>query len=203
MDRGRPDDPGAPDSWPDPAAGLWRPGGADSDDAAPTEVWPRHTADNWPRQDEATTRVDGPSGHHGGPGDPARPPEPAHPPLRRLTPARLKPIVQERRNGFWGLATGTVLFVMVAAGSAEYVSTAVRFAEHVVFWALVGVAALVSVHREHRYGWEPKPRWPWAFAAVAGTLTAEVLALTAGSAVVIVGSLITLALLLFLVLMFG
>ncbi|MDA8371415.1 MAG: hypothetical protein M0026_16335 [Nocardiopsaceae bacterium] len=146
-------------------------------------------------------------------------PEPAHPPaearptedpapaagepFRREVPARRKSIPAPRDRGHWRLITVTVMCTMVIGGSADYVSPGTRASAHVVFWAVIALAALVALYREQRNSWEPSPRWPWPAAAVAGTLTAEFLIATVGSPAIIVGSVVLLVLGLFLVLMFG
>ena len=123
--------------------------------------------------------------------------------FRRTTPARLREIPDERGRGYWRMATGTVLYTMVVGGMADYVDPSVRVVAHLVFWALIALAFGVTAARERRNGWSPEPRWPWAVAAVGGALAAEVLVLAFGSPAVIVGSLILLALGLFILMLAG
>nr|WP_156001818.1 hypothetical protein [Streptomonospora sp. PA3] len=150
------------------------------------------------------------------PADPQPPPqEPATEPagderapvaaerFRRAERARRKAIPAFDRRRHWRLWISTVLFVMVTAGSADYITPATRAGWHVAFWALLGLAAVAAVFRERRNGWEPSPRWPWPAAAVAGTIAAEVLVATVGSPAVIAGSVVVGGIGLFLVMMFG
>ncbi|MBB4929696.1 hypothetical protein F4561_000516 [Lipingzhangella halophila] len=123
--------------------------------------------------------------------------EPAAERFRRSTRARTRPIPDLPKRGYWGLATGTVLFVMVVGSVGDYTELLGRLPGHVVFWSLVGLGALASVHRERRNEWQSAARWPWPTAAVAGSVVAEVLALNVGSVAVITGSLIVLGLGLF------
>src|SRR5690606_35855461 len=58
------------------------------------------------------------------PREPA-PPTPARD-FRRTTPAKLKTIRPERPKGRWGLISGTGLYVMCSAGSADYLPVSVR-----------------------------------------------------------------------------
>ncbi|MEU0490991.1 hypothetical protein ABZ249_17325 [Nocardiopsis sp. NPDC006139] len=139
---------------------------------------------------------------------PPPPPEPEPRPMaaerfRRTTPARLRDIPVERGHGYWRLATGTVLYVMVVGGMADYTEPSARIVAHLLFWALIALAFGVTVARERRNGWSPEARWPWAAAAIGGAMAAEVLVLAFGSPAVIVGSLILLGLGLFVLMLAG
>jgi hypothetical protein len=124
--------------------------------------------------------------------------------FRRSTPARVKLMPAERGNGaYWRLGVLTALFVMYTGSAADYVSTGTRAWGHLVFWAVVAGAALAAAYRERRNAWTPAPRWPWPAAAVAGTVTAELLVAVAGSPAVLVGSVVLLGVGLLLVMMFG
>ncbi|MBB6173536.1 hypothetical protein HNR23_003596 [Nocardiopsis mwathae] len=123
--------------------------------------------------------------------------------FRRATPARSKAIPALQTRHRWRLVAGTVLFVMFLGSWADYIEEVTRVYWHLAFWALVGIAAAVTVHRERRNDWEATARWPWAAAALGGSLAAELLIATLGSPIIMVGSVILLALGLFLVLMFG
>ncbi|WP_160051652.1 hypothetical protein [Nocardiopsis sp. FR26] len=123
--------------------------------------------------------------------------------FRRTTPARLKAIPPQRGGGHWRLLAGTLTYVMVVGGMADYVEPRTRALAHLVFWLLTGLAFLVALAREHRYGWEPGPRWPWLAGAFGGALLVEVLVLTVGSPVIITGSLILLGLALFVLMLVG
>ncbi|MCY9785915.1 hypothetical protein KIK06_18655 [Nocardiopsis sp. EMB25] len=123
--------------------------------------------------------------------------------FRRTTPARRKPIPARRSGGYWRLAFGTVAYVMVVGGMADYVDPQTRALGHLAFWALIGLAMFVSVSRERRHGWEPAPRWPWPAGALGGAVAVEILVVAVGSPAVIVGSLILLGLALFVLLLFG
>ncbi|WP_116246098.1 hypothetical protein [Nocardiopsis sp. FIRDI 009] len=123
--------------------------------------------------------------------------------FRRTTPARRKAIPARRAGGYWRLASGTVTYVMVVGGMADYVDPRTRALGHLVFWTLIGLAALVSVGREHRHGWDPAPRWPWLAGALGGAAAVEILVVAVGSPTIIVGSLILLGLALFVLLLFG
>ncbi|RNL82887.1 hypothetical protein EFW17_18085 [Halostreptopolyspora alba] len=105
------------------------------------------------------------------------------------------------KRGHWGLTIGTVLFVMVLGGMGDYTDPLVRLPGHVVFWSLVSLGLLATVHRERRNGWEPAARWPWLTAAVAGPVAAELLALNVASGVVVTVSLILLGLGVFVLLL--
>ncbi|GAA2011094.1 hypothetical protein GCM10009799_44120 [Nocardiopsis rhodophaea] len=134
--------------------------------------------------------------------------EDAEPPLaaerfRRATPARRKAIPVEPTRHHWRLVTATVLFVMFLGSWADYIEEVTRAFWHLAFWGLIGVAAVITAYRERRNDWEPTPRWPWAAAALGGSLGAELLIATVGSPTVMIGSVIVLGLGLFLVLMFG
>ncbi|TQN30298.1 hypothetical protein FHX37_0170 [Haloactinospora alba] len=123
--------------------------------------------------------------------------------FHRQTRARSKQIPALRQQRPWRLLVVTVLFVMAVGSWAEAVSPLVRAFAHVGFWAALALAALATVYRERRNGWPPAARWPWPTAAVLGTILAEVLVLTVGPSTVMVGSVVVLALGLFLALMFG
>ena len=114
--------------------------------------------------------------------------------FRRTTRARNKVIRAERGRGFWHLAIGTVFYVMVVGGMADYVEPGVRIGAHLVFWLLIGLGFWIAVARERRHDWGPRPRWPWAAAALGGAVAVELLILTMGSPMIIVGSVILLAL---------
>ncbi|MFV2196519.1 hypothetical protein [Nocardiopsis sp. LOL_012] len=121
--------------------------------------------------------------------------------FRRTTPARRRPIPPRRSGGHWRLLFGTVVYVMVVGGMADYTEPGTRALGHLVFWSLIGLALLVAVVREERHGWEPAPRWPWMAAALGGASAVEVLVPLTGSPAVIVGSLILLGLGLFVVML--
>lgn len=123
--------------------------------------------------------------------------------FRRTTPARRRSIPARRAAGHWRLLGGTVLYVMAVGGSADYTEPGVRVLGHLVFWALVVLGLLVALGRERRHGWAPGPRWPWAAAALGGTLLVEVLVLAVGSPAIIVGSVIALGLFLFVLMLVG
>ncbi|MBQ1081220.1 MULTISPECIES: hypothetical protein [unclassified Nocardiopsis] len=114
--------------------------------------------------------------------------------FRRTTPARSKVIPVERSRGFWRLATGTVFYVMIVGGMADYVDPGLRIAAHLGFWLLIGLAFLVATARERRHDWAPRPRWPWIAAALGGAVTAEVLIVVLGSPAIIIGGVVLLAL---------
>jgi len=135
------------------------------------------------------------------PREPA-PPTPARD-FRRTTPAKLKTIRPERPKGRWGLISGTGLYVMCSAGSADYLPVSVRLVGHVLFWLALGAALLVTLQRERAHGWDPAPRWPWAAALVCGTLAVEVLVAAVSSPVVIVGSAVVLSVVVLILLMLG
>ncbi|GAA1758535.1 hypothetical protein [Streptomonospora arabica] len=123
--------------------------------------------------------------------------------FRRAEPARRKAIPAVRGTRHWRLWISTALFVMFTGSWADYLAPSTRALWHLAFWGLLGAAALVSVYRERRNGWDPSPRWHWPAAAVAGTIATEVLVATVGSTAVTAGSAVVLALGVFLVLMFG
>lgn len=123
--------------------------------------------------------------------------------FRRSTPARRKAIPAMRRKGYWRLGISTALFVMFTGSWADYIEPVTRAGLHLVFWALLAVAAAAGIYRERRNGWSPEPRWPWPAAAVVGTITAEVLVAAFGSPAVMVGSAVVLGIGLFLAMLFG
>lgn len=123
--------------------------------------------------------------------------------FHRQTRARSKQIPALRQPRPWRLFVVTALFVMTVGSWADVISPLVRAFAHLGFWATLALGALVTVYRERRNGWPPAARWPWATAAVIGTILAEILVLTVGPSTVMVGSVIVLALGLFLALMFG
>ncbi|MFD3688628.1 hypothetical protein ACFWTE_27855 [Nocardiopsis sp. NPDC058631] len=123
--------------------------------------------------------------------------------FRRTTPARLRTIPPHRSGGHWRLLAGTLTYVMVVGGMADYVEPGVRAIAHLVFWLLIGVAFLVTIARERRHGWEPAPRWPWTACAVGAALAVEGLILAFGSPAIIVGSAILLGLGLFVLMLVG
>ncbi|MFC7742727.1 hypothetical protein ACFQXA_19900 [Nocardiopsis composta] len=108
-----------------------------------------------------------------------------------------------RGGGHGRLIAVTALFVMVTGGSADYLSSTWRAALHLLFWAGVAAAALITAGREQRNGWEPSPRWVWPTAAIGGTLLAELLIALFGSPAIIAGSVVVAGLFLFLVMLFG
>ncbi|NYI96180.1 hypothetical protein HNR12_002457 [Streptomonospora nanhaiensis] len=119
------------------------------------------------------------------------------------TPARRKAIPPMRGRGHWRLGISTALFVMAAAGAADYIEVGTRAVWHVLFWGLLAGAALTEVYRERRNGWEPAARWPWPAAAVIGTIGAEVLVALLDSPAVIAGSAVVMGIGLVLVMLFG
>ncbi|WP_304451946.1 hypothetical protein [Nocardiopsis sp. YSL2] len=123
--------------------------------------------------------------------------------FRRTTPARRKVIPARRAGGHWRLLSGTLTYVMVVGGMADYVDPETRAAAHLVFWVLIGAGFLISTERERRHEWPAAPRWPWPAAALGGALTVEVLVLLVGSPAIIVGSLVLLGLGLFILMLFG
>lgn len=123
--------------------------------------------------------------------------------FRRTTRARSKAIPAERSRGFWRLGTGTVFYVMIVGGMADYVEPAVRVGAHLAFWVLIGLAFLIAAARERRHDWAPRPRWPWIAAALGGAVTVEVLFLAFGSPAIIVGAVILLALGAFFLMLVG
>lgn len=123
--------------------------------------------------------------------------------FRRTTPARRKVIPARRGGGHWRLLAGTLTYVMVVGGMADYVDPGTRAGAHLAFWVLIGAAFLISTERERRHDWPAAPRWPWPAAALGGALAVEVLVLLVGSPAIIVGSLILLGLGLFVLMLFG
>ncbi|WP_239646163.1 hypothetical protein [Nocardiopsis valliformis] len=123
--------------------------------------------------------------------------------FRRTTRARSKSIQAERSRGFWRLGTGTVFYVMIVGGMADYVEPAVRVGAHLVFWVLIGLAFLIAAARERRHDWAPRPRWPWMAAALGGAVAVEVLFLAFGSPAIIIGAVILLALGAFFLMLVG
>ncbi|MEY9213862.1 transcriptional regulator [Thermobifida halotolerans] len=123
--------------------------------------------------------------------------------FRRTTPAQLKSIRPERPKGYWGLVSGTGLYVVASAGSAAYLPVGVRLTGHAVFWLALGAALLATVHRERTHGWEPGPRWPWAAALVCGTLAVEVLVAAVSPLWIIIGSAVVLSVVVLILLMLG
>ncbi|WP_026122596.1 hypothetical protein [Nocardiopsis halotolerans] len=123
--------------------------------------------------------------------------------FRRTTPARRKTIPVRRARGHWRLLAGTLTYVMVVGGMADYVEPETRAIAHLVFWLLIGVAFLISVGRERRHDWAPGPRWPWLAGAFGGALAVEGLILAVGSPTIIVGSLILVGLALFVLMLVG
>lgn len=134
-------------------------------------------------------------------------PDDAHPVaaerFRRTTRARSKAIPVERSRGFWHLATGTVFYVMVVGGMADYVDPGARVAAHLAFWALIGLGFLVAAARERRHDWAPRPRWPWITAALGGAVAVELLILAVGSPAVIIGAVVLLTLGAFFLMLVG
>ncbi|MFI6578954.1 hypothetical protein ACIBFB_24470 [Nocardiopsis sp. NPDC050513] len=134
--------------------------------------------------------------------------EPAGSPIaaerfRRTSPARRMVIPAQRSGGHWRLLSGTVGYVMVVGGMADYVDPQTRALGHLAFWALIALAMFVSVSRERRHGWDPAPRWPWLAGALGGAVAVEVLVLAVGSPAIIVGSLVVLGLALFVLMLVG
>ncbi|KUP97598.1 transcriptional regulator [Thermobifida cellulosilytica] len=123
--------------------------------------------------------------------------------FRRTTPARVKVIRPERPRGHWWLISGTVLYVMCSAGSADYLPVGVRLLGHVLFWLALGAGLLVTVQRERIHGWEPARRWPWVAALICGTLAVEVLVAAVSSPVVIIGSAVVLSVVVLILFMLG
>lgn len=123
--------------------------------------------------------------------------------FRRTTRARNKTMRAERGRGFWRLGTSTVLYVMVVGGMADYVDPQVRVIAHLAFWLFIGLGLGLTVARERRHDWAPRPRWPWLLAALGGAVTAEVLILAVGSPAIIVGSIILLVLGAFFLMLVG
>lgn len=136
----------------------------------------------------------------------AEPEESAPEPLerfKRATPARLKTIRPERPRGRWGLAVWTVLYVLLSASAAGYLSVGARLGGHALFWAAIAVALLVSVRRERGNGWEPASRWPWAVALIGGTLAVELIVAALSPLTVVIGSAVILSAGLLVLLMLG
>lgn len=123
--------------------------------------------------------------------------------FRRTTPARLKVIPARRGGGHWRLLAGTLTYVMVVGGMADYVGPETRALAHLAFWLLTGLAFLVALGREQRHGWAPGPRWPWLAGAFGGALVVEGLILLFGSPAIIVGSVVLLGLGLFVLMLVG
>lgn len=123
--------------------------------------------------------------------------------FRRTTRARSKAIPAERSRGFWRLATGTVFYVMIVGGMADYVEPGVRVTAHLAFWVLIGLAFLIATARERRHDWAPRPRWPWIVAALGGAVTVELLILALGSPAIIIGAVVLLALGAFFLMLVG
>ncbi|MEV2274340.1 hypothetical protein AB0I72_02025 [Nocardiopsis sp. NPDC049922] len=123
--------------------------------------------------------------------------------FRRTSPARRMMIPARRSGGHWRLLSGTVGYVMVVGGMADYVDPQTRALGHLAFWALIALAMFVSVGRERRHGWDPAPRWPWLAGALGGAVAVEVLVLAVGSPAIIVGSLVVLGLALFVLMLVG
>ncbi|GHD30958.1 hypothetical protein [Nocardiopsis kunsanensis] len=123
--------------------------------------------------------------------------------FRRTTPARLRPIPPRRSSGYWRLVTGATTYVMVVGGMADYSEPQTRAAAHVLFWLLILAAMLVTVSREHKHGWDPGPRWPYAAAALGGAVLVELLVLLVGSPTIIVGSVILLGFASFVLMLAG
>ncbi|KIH96486.1 hypothetical protein LP52_24790 [Streptomonospora alba] len=123
--------------------------------------------------------------------------------FRRAEPARRKAIPAFGSKGHWRLWTTTVLFVMFTASWADYLEPTTRAVWHLVFWALLGAAALFALYRERRNAWKAAPRWPWPAAAVVGTIATEVLVATVGSTAAMIGSVVVLVVGFFLVSLFG
>lgn len=184
-----PDEGGAPD-------GEQGSGGDHYPDPAPRRRWERDHSRNGAEETTRPGTPSPPASHSEDGGD-----EPAAERFRRSTRARTRSIPDLPKRGYWGLAIGTVLFVMVLGGAGDYTDPLVRLPGHVVFWSLVSLGLLAAVHRERRNGWEPAARWPWLTAVVAGSGVAELLALTVASAVVITVSLILLGLGVFVLLL--
>lgn len=134
-------------------------------------------------------------------------PDDAHPVaaerFRRTTRARSKAIPVERSRGFWHLATGTVFYVMVVGGMADYVDPGARIAAHLVFWVAIGLAFLIAAARERRHDWAPRPRWPWITAALGGAVAVEALILAVGSPAIIIGAVVLLTLAAFFLMLVG
>lgn len=150
--------------------------------------------------------------------EPERPPEstvePVHEPeeegrgvaaerFRRTTPARRLEIPARRGRGHWRLLAGTVTYVMVVGGMADYVEPGTRAGAHLAFWLLILLALLATISRERRHGWEPRARWPFLVGALGGAVAVEVLVLLFGSPAIIVGSIVLLALVLFVLMLAG
>lgn len=148
--------------------------------------------------------------------DPERPPESTTEPVReveedptaaerfrRTTPARRRVIPARRSHGYWRLLAGTVTYVMVVGGMADYVEPQTRAVAHLVFWSLILLALVATVSRERRHGWEPRARWPFLAGALGGAAVVEALVLLIGSPAIIVGSIILLALVLFVLMLAG
>ncbi|MBE3001191.1 hypothetical protein IDM40_21210 [Nocardiopsis sp. HNM0947] len=123
--------------------------------------------------------------------------------FRRTTPARLRPIPARRSGGYWRLLAGAITYVMVVGGMADYTDLGARVAAHVLFWSLIVLAMLLNASRERRHGWERRPRWPYAVAALGGAALVEVLVLLVGSPLIVTGSLILLGFVGFVLMLAG
>ena len=131
--------------------------------------------------------------------EPTREPEEDRPVaerFRRTTPAR-------RGRGHWRLLAGTVAYVMVVGGMADYVEPRTRAGAHLIFWVLILLALLVTLWRERRHGWTSRARWPFLVGAIGGAVAVEALVLLFGSPTIIVGSIILLTLVLFVLMLAG
>ena len=173
---------------------------------------PQYPGGYQPEEPEPTGGHVRPTPPEPGPRHPGPRPEPGpgerEPPVaaerfRRTTRARSKVIPVERSRGFWHLAVGTVFYVMIVGGMADYVEPGTRIAAHLGFWLLIGLAFLVSAARERRHDWAPRARWPWIAAAVGGAVTVEVLIVTLGSPAIIIGAVVLLALGAFFLMLVG
>ena len=123
--------------------------------------------------------------------------------FRRTTPARRLAIPARRSHGYWRLLAGSVTYVMVVGGMADYVEPQTRAVAHLVFWVLILLALIAMLSRERRHGWEPRARWPFLVGAIGGAVAVEALVLLFGSPTIIVGSIILLALVLFVLMLAG
>lgn len=123
--------------------------------------------------------------------------------FRRTTRARRVPIAARRSGGYWRLFAGTVTYVMVVGGLADYVEPEARALAHLAFWSLILLSFLTTVVRERRHGWERGRRWPFAAGALGGAVAVEGLLLLVGSSTIIVGSVILLGMTLFVLMLAG
>lgn len=138
--------------------------------------------------------------------EPTREPEEDRPVaerFRRTTPARRLAIPARRGRGHWRLLAGTVAYVMVVGGMADYVEPRTRAVAHLSFWVLILLALLVTLWRERRHGWTSRARWPFLVGAIGGAVAVEALVLLFGSPTIIVGSIILLTLVLFVLMLAG